>query len=347
MDRQANIEKSIAYLAADEQVRCRIPSSPGERQRLLRALMNVWEPKELSEEFLAMQDAELQAQAAEPSIAPFSERVEQLRRLVREADYVLIGAGAGLTTAAGLDYAGEDFRREFSEWIARYRFTDLYTAGFYPFETEEERWAYWAKHIWFARYRTGALPLYKELLEVVREKDYFVLTTNVDAQFEMAGFAAERIFATQGDYAFFQPASGEPKELYNNREWVERVLPKIRDCRIPSEMVPHTPDGEPVAMNLRCDNTFVEDARWHEQEARYSAFVQQAADKRLLLLEFGVGFNTPVIIRMPFERMAAQLPDTTLVRFNRDYPQPYQAGIEHFIPFTEDINRIISQLNHH
>ena len=242
---------------------------------------------------------------------------------------------------------GEDFRREFSEWIARYRFTDLYTAGFYPFETEEERWAYWAKHIWFARYRTGALPLYKELLEVVREKDYFVLTTNVDAQFEMAGFAAERIFATQGDYAFFQPASGEPKELYNNREWVERVLPKIRDCRIPSEMVPHTPDGEPVAMNLRCDNTFVEDARWHEQEARYSAFVQQAADKRLLLLEFGVGFNTPVIIRMPFERMAAQLPDTTLVRFNRDYPQPYQAGIEHFIPFTEDINRIVSQLNHH
>ena len=282
-----------------------------------------------------------------PSIAPFSERVEQLRRLVREADYVLIGAGAGLTTAAGLDYAGEDFRREFNEWIARYRFTDLYTAGFYPFETEEEKWAYWAKHIWFARYRTGALPLYKELLEVVREKDYFVLTTNVDAQFEMAGFAAERIFATQGDYAFFQPASGEPKELYNNREWVERVLPKIRDCRIPSEMVPHTPDGEPVAMNLRCDNTFVEDAHWHEQEARYSAFVQQAADKRLLLLEFGVGFNTPVIIRMPFERMAAQLPDTTLVRFNRDYPQPYQAGIEHFIPFTEDINRIVSQLNHH
>ena len=153
------------------------------------------------------------------STSSFSERKEWLGEQIAEADYVLIGAGAGLTTAAGIDYAGEDFRREFREWTDRYGITDLYSAGFYPFETDEERWAMWAKHIWFSRYRTGALPLYKKLLKMVDGKDYFVITTNVDGQFEMAGFDTDRIFATQGDYCYFQPASGAPKELYHNRKW--------------------------------------------------------------------------------------------------------------------------------
>ena len=230
------------------------------------------------------------------STSSFSERKEWLSEQIAEADYVLIGAGAGLTTAAGIDYAGEDFRREFREWIDRYGIADLYSSSFFPFETEEERWAMWAKHIWFSRYRTGALPLYKKLLKMVDGKDYFVITTNVDGQFEMAGFDTHRIFATQGDYCYFQPASGAPKELYHNREWVERALPAIKDCRIPTELIPHTPDGQPVSMNLRCDDTFVEDAHWHEQAQRYSDFVSMAHDKRMLLLEFGVGFNTPVII---------------------------------------------------
>ena len=275
------------------------------------------------------------------STSNFSERLADLRRLIAEADYVLIGAGAGLTTAAGIDYAGEDFRTEFREWIVRYGFTDLYGAGFYPFQTDEERWAYWAMHIWFGRYRTGALPLYKNLLKMVGGKDYFVITTNVDGQFEMAGFDADRIFATQGDYCYFQPASGAPKILYHNQEWVERALPAIRDCRIPTEMIPYTPDGQPVIMNLRCDNTFVDDSHWHQQAQRYNDFVRTASEKRLLLLEFGVGFNTPVIIRFPFEQMAAQFPDATLVRFNRDYPQLSLQGTKSFLAFTEDINRII------
>jgi len=277
------------------------------------------------------------------STGSFSERKEWLREQIAEADYVLIGAGAGLTTAAGIDYAGEDFRREFREWIDRYGITDLYSAGFYPFKTDEERWAYWAKHIWFGRYRTGALPLYKKLLQMVDGKDYFVITTNVDGQFEMAGFDPQRVFATQGDYCYFQPASGSPKELYNNKEWVERALPAIRDCRIPTELIPHTPDGQPVSMNLRCDDTFVEDSHWHRQAQRYSDFVRTASAKRLLLLEFGVGFNTPVIIRFPFEQMAAQFQDTTLVRFNRDYPQLSTLGISHYVAFTEGVEQIIHE----
>ena len=275
------------------------------------------------------------------STGNFSERKEWLRKQIAQADCVLIGAGAGLTTAAGIDYAGKDFRREFREWIDRYGITDLYSAGFYPFKTEEERWALWAKHIWFSRYRTGSLPLYKRLLKLVDDKDYFVITTNVDGQFEMAGFDVERIFATQGDYCFFQPASGSPKELYYNKEWVERALPAIHDCRIPTELIPHTPNGKPVSMNLRYDDTFAEDTHWHRQAKRYNDFVYKASDKSLLLLEFGVGFNTPGIIRFPFEQMAAQFPDATLVRFNRDFPQPSLQGIKNYVAITEDVTRII------
>ena len=275
----------------------------------------------------------------------FSERIATLKQQIAKADYIIIGAGSGLSSAAGIDYAGADFRREFKDWIARYGITDLYSSSFYPFETEEERWACWAKHIWFARYQPEAKPLYKQLLELVKDKDYFVITTNVDGQFQKAGFDTERIFATQGDYAYFQPADGKKKELYDNREWVERVLPLIRDCRIPTELIPTTPDGQPVAMNLRCDNTFVEDDNWHRQASRYSDFVRHAADKRLLLLEFGVGYNTPVIIRFPFERMAAQFPQTALVRFNRDYPQPsMQLPHDCFTAFAEDLPQIMNHL---
>ena len=149
-----------------------------------------------------------------------------------------------------------------------------------------------------------------------------------------------------GDYALFQPKSGFPKETWSNQDWVNQVLPLIRDCRIPTELIPHTPDGQPVSMNRRCDDTFVEDAHWHEQARRYQEFVEQASTKRLLLPELGVGFNTPVIIRFPFERMAAQFPQTTLVRFNHDYPQQTTEGVKRFISFTEELTEIMPLLSH-
>lgn len=276
------------------------------------------------------------------STASYSERISFLRQAVQEADHIIIGAGSGLTTAAGIDYAGDDFRREFAPWIERYGFTDLYTSSFYPFETPEEYWAYWAKHIWFSRYRTGATELYKTLLHQFPEA--FIVTTNVDAQFELAGFPTERIFATQGDYRWFQPASGSPKTLVDNREWVFRVLPHIHDCRIPTDMIPSMPDGSPASLNLRVDDTFVEDFHWHQQARRYTDFVQQASQDNLLLLEFGIGYNTPGIIRLPFEQMAQRFPHTTLIRFNRDNPEPYIEDMPHFTAFTEDIATVINQL---
>lgn len=276
------------------------------------------------------------------STVSYLERIESLRQAIKEADRIIIGAGSGLSTAAGLDYAGENFRREFAPWIERYGITDLYSSSFHHFETPEEYWACWAKHIWFCRYRTGALPLYKRLRELFHEA--FVVTTNVDAQFELAGFNKENIFATQGDYGRFQPASGEPEITWSNRRWVEQVLPLIDDCRIPTNMIPLTEDGRPTAMNLRVDDTFVEDEHWHRQAKRYSDFVKEGSQGNLLLLEFGIGYNTPGIIRLPFEEMAQRFPNTTLVRFNRDNPEAYLQDMPRFISFTEDINEILSQL---
>ena len=272
----------------------------------------------------------------------YSERIDLLRKAIKDADRIIIGAGSGLSTAAGLDYAGEDFRREFAPWIERYGITDLYSSSFYPFESREEYWACWAKHIWFCRYRTGALPLYKQLRGLF--PDAFVVTTNVDAQFELAGFPTDNIFATQGDYGRFQPANGEPKQTWSNRRWLEQVLPLIDDCRIPTNMIPLTEDGHPAAMNLRVDDTFVEDEHWHRQTRRYTDFVQDASQGNLLLLEFGIGYNTPGIIRLPFEQMAQRFPSTTLVRFNRDNPEPYIHDLPYFLSFTETIPEILSKL---
>lgn len=290
------------------------------------------------------------------STAPLSERIDFLRRAIAEADHIIIGAGAGLSTAAGLDYAGEDFRREFAPWIERYGITDLYTSSFYPFESDEEKWAYWAKHIWFSRYRTGATELYKALRRLFPSA--FVVTTNTDGQFELADFPKKQIFAIQGDYRFFQSATGSPKILIDNHDWVMKVLPLIKDCRIPTEMIPSMPDGEgtasgrpdseaknkKVAMNLRIDETFVEDFHWQQQARRYTDFVQQASQGKLLLLEFGIGYNTPGIIRLPFEQMAQKFPHTTLVRFNRDYPEPYIENLPRFCAFTEDVSSVIGQI---
>ena len=276
------------------------------------------------------------------STGNFSQRIDFLRNAIKEADHIIIGAGSGLSTAAGLDYAGEEFRQFFADDIKKYGHTDLYSAGFYRYATAEEYWAHWAKHIWFCRYRTGALPLYKLLKQLFPEA--FIVTTNVDGQFELAGIPKGNVFAAQGDYGRFQPASGEPPITWSNRRWVEQVLPLIDDCQIPTHMLPFSEDGQPAAPYLRVDGTFVEDVYWHRQSKAYADFVEQALQGNLLLLEFGIGYNTPGIIRFPFEQMAQRFPNTTLVRFNRDNPELYIAELPRFVAFAEDIQSVLENL---
>lgn len=281
----------------------------------------------------------------EPKV-PLEKRISEAGKLIADADYVLIGAGSGLSSAAGLVYDGDDFNREFAPWIEHYGITDLYSSSFYPFPTEEERWAYWAKHIWFSRYRIGATPLYRQLLKLVERKNYFVITTNTDGQFLKAGFNKDRLFYTQGDYAYLQDATGEDKHLYYNEEKVTQMLRSIKDCRVPSEMVPHDPvNGHPMAVNLRCDDTFVEDSNWYDMYTKHEAFVGEAITGRLVMLEFGIGFNTPSIIRFPFERLASEVNGASLIRFNRDYPQLTAAHPKRYLSFQEPLTcQLISSL---
>ncbi|MEQ3080557.1 SIR2 family NAD-dependent protein deacylase [Bacteroides cellulosilyticus] len=276
----------------------------------------------------------------------YKERIAAAQKAMAAADYVLIGAGAGLSAAAGLDYGGMRFKREFSEFIERYGFTDLYTSSFYDFPTEEERWAYWAKHIDFARFAPPAMELYRDIFRLVDGKEYFVITTNVDGQFRKAGFASNRLFEVQGDYAYLQCACGCHPERYDDKKLVKQMLGSIHDGRIPSSLVPHCPVcGGSMDVNLRKDSYFVEDAAWHLQADRYTQFLKKAYRRRCVLLELGVGYNTPGIIRFPFEQMASANSGMTLIRLNRDFPERQMKGKGQFVGMDENVIKIIQDLN--
>ena len=262
-----------------------------------------------------------------------SSSIAEAARWLREADYVIVGAGAGLSTAAGLRYDGPDFEAFFADFIAKYGFTDLYTSSFYDFPCEEERWAYWAKHVMYARILPEAKPLYKALFELVRHKDYFVFTTNVDGQFRKAGFDPARLFEVQGDYAYIQSRSGSDGRRYDATDLFRRMYNSISDCRIPTALVPTAQGGEPMEINIRKDDGFVEDAQWKRQAETFYRFIARAHESRLVLLELGVGFNTPTIIRYPFEQMVQRFRHTALIRFNKEYPQT-QLPLERHLGFT-------------
>ena len=253
-------------------------------------------------------------------------REERLRRLKSEletADAIVIGAGAGLSTAAGLTYSGERFDRYFFDFKARFGVTDMYSGGFYPFPDEETRWAWWARTIYFNRYIDAPKPVYRELLELVRNRNYFVITTNVDHQFQRAGIDKKRLFYTQGDYGLFQSVHGRDGKTCGNEEWVMKAmaaqrflpdengvfqLPKDHQIsmRLSKEMLPRTPNGGKAAMNLRSDDSFVEDDGWHAASANYAEFLKENAGKHVLYLEIGVGANTPAIIKYPFWAMTLE-----------------------------------------
>lgn len=252
----------------------------------------------------------------------YEEQINRAAELIKNADSVIIGAGAGASTAAGIRYGGKRFTDNFAEFIEKYgehHMTDMYAAGFYQYPSEEAKWGYWSKHALMNRFDPPALPLYKELYDIVGAKEYFVLTTNVDYQFYKAGFDADRIFATQGDYGKIQCQKACHPKTYNAEELFRKMDAARKDCMIPSELVPKCPlCGGRMAMNLRCDNYFVEDEAWHEAADRYANFLDNNKGKNVVLLELGVGFNTPIIIRFPFEKMVRENRSYSLIRLNMD-----------------------------
>lgn len=237
----------------------------------------------------------------------FSDKIIQLAEKISSADAVIIGAGAGLSTSAGFTYSGERFSKYFSDFKEKYGFTDMYYGGFYPYKTLEEYWAYWSRYIYINRYTDAPKTVYTDLLSIVKDKDYFVITTNVDHQFQKAEFDKKRLFYTQGDYGLFQCSKPCCNKTYDNESLVKEMIERQKDMKIPTELIPKCPVcGAPMTMNLHADDTFVQDEGWYAASGRYSDFLRRHKNLNVLYLELGVGGNTPVIIKFPFWRMTAE-----------------------------------------
>ena len=253
-----------------------------------------------------------------PSTKNCSEQIEQLRTALHDCDAVVIGAGAGLSTSAGFIYTGERFEKYFSDFAQKYGIQDMYSGGFYPFASPEEHWAYWSRYIYINRYLDAPKPVYEDLLNLVRDKDYFVITTNVDHCFQKAGFDKKRLFYTQGDYGLFQCSEPCCQQTFDNEDVIRQMMEQQEDMKIPTELLPVCPHcGKPLTMNLRSDNKFVEDEGWHRAAERYENFLRTRADGKILFLELGVGYNTPIIIKYPFWQMVAKNPNAIYACINQ------------------------------
>lgn len=275
----------------------------------------------------------------------YSEQITNLKNGIETADAIVIGAGAGLSTSAGFTYTGERFRNYFGDFEQKYGFHDMYSGGFYPYKTPEEHWAYWSRYIYFNRYVNPPKSTYSDLLELVKDKDYFVITTNVDHCFQKAGFDKKRLFYTQGDYGLFQCSEPCCDETFDNEAMVRQMLAEQKNMRIPTELLPACPHcGKPLTMNLRSDDKFVENEGWHKAAERYENFLRKRSGQHILFLELGVGYNTPVIIKYPFWQMTAKNLDAVYACINYGEAVCPKEITTQSICMNSDINRVIRDL---
>ena len=283
--------------------------------------------------------------STDKSTKNFSDKINRVKDLLKSADAVVIGAGAGLSTSAGLEYSGERFEKYFSDFAEKYGITDMYSGGFYPYQTLEEYWAWWSRQIYCNRYIDAPKPLYQKLLSLVKDKDCFVITTNVDHCFQKSGFDKQRLFYMQGDYGLFQCSEPCCQKTYDNEKLVLKMVQLQKNMKIPSELVPYCPNcGQPMTTNLRCDDSFVQDEGWYKAKNRYDDFIRRHEGLKTVFLELGVGNNTPVWIKYPFQKMTAQNPNASYVCVNLDcvYAPPEIKGQS--VCIDSDILTVIDKL---
>lgn len=271
--------------------------------------------------------------------------IDRLRDAINSSDAIVIGAGAGLSTSAGFLYSGERFEMHFPDFIDKYGFMDMYSGGFYHFASLEEKWGYWSRYIMINRYENPPKDTYKNLLSLIRGKEYFVITTNVDHCFQKYGFDKERLFYTQGDYGLFQCSLPCHKKTYDNEKIVLEMVEKQNNRRIPTYLIPYCPIcHRPMSMNLRADQTFVEDEGWHRAKNRYVDFLEKNDGKKILFLELGVGANTPGIIKYPFWRMTYNNENAIYACVNFDNERLPKEIEERGIIIDEDIDKVMRDL---
>ncbi len=272
-------------------------------------------------------------------------QINRLRREIETADAIIFGAGAGLSASAGFTYTGSRFHHYFADFEDKYGFHDMYSGGFYPYKTPEERWAYWSRYIEVNRYRNADRPVYENLYELVKDRDYFVITTNVDHCFQKAGFDKNRLFYTQGDYGLFQCSVPCCRTTYDNREIIGRMVKEQKNMRIPSELLPICPVcKKPLTVNLRSDDKFVEDEGWHKAALRYNDFIRRHKKLHILLLELGVGYNTPAIVKYPFWRLTAGNPKAVYACINNGQAFCPAEIATQSVCINNDIGSILEQL---
>ncbi len=281
------------------------------------------------------------------STRDYSEKIKRLQNALDNADAIVIGAGAGLSASAGFTYDGERFKKYFSDFASKYNFNDMYSGGFYPFETQEEYWAYWSRYIYINRYMDAPKKTHNDLLKLVAEKDYFVITTNVDHCFQKAIFDKKRLFYTQGDYGLFQCSEPCCQETFENEAVIREMVAQQKNMKIPSELLPVCPHcGKPMAMNLRADNRFVEDEGWHKAAERYENYLRTREGEKILFMELGTGYNTPGIIKYPFWQMTANNPKATYACINQGQAVCPQEIEPQSVCINSDIGDTISYLSH-
>lgn len=279
------------------------------------------------------------------STSSYWDSIAKAKQEIENADSIVIGAGAGLSTSAGFTYSGKRFAENFPDFIEKYGFSDMYSAGFYPYDTLEEYWAYWSRYILINRYKDAPKSVYGDLYNLVRDKDYFVLTTNVDHCFQKAGFDKSRLFYTQGDYGLWQCSKPCHDKTYDNETVVKKMAAKQKNMRVPSELVPHCPVcGAPMSMNLRADDTFVEDEGWHAAAERYSSFLLRHNGMKVVYLELGVGGNTPGIIKYPFWQMTHDNPKAVYICINLSEAYAHAEIRRQSICIDNDIGKVIKAL---
>lgn len=275
----------------------------------------------------------------------YSDKLSRLKDKIAAADAIVIGAGAGLSTSAGFDYSGERFEKYFADFHKKYGITDMYSGGFYPFESLNEYWAWWSRHILVNRYNAPVGKPYSDLLKAVSDKDYFVLTTNVDHRFQLAGFDKKWLFYTQGDYGLWQCSEPCCNETFDNENAVRTMVKEQCNMKIPDELIPRCPHcGKPMAMNLRCDNSFVQDEGWHAAAERYEEFIRRHRNLHILFLELGVGFNTPGIIKYPFMQMTAENPKAIYACINMNEAYVPDEIADRAICIDGDIGKVIENI---
>ena len=279
------------------------------------------------------------------STGNYSDKLSRLKDKIAAADAIVIGAGAGLSASAGFDYSGERFEKYFADFHKKYGITDMYSGGFYPFETLNEYWAWWSRHILVNRYNAPVGKPYSDLLKAVSDKDYFVLTTNVDHRFQLAGFDKKRLFYTQGDYGLWQCSEPCCNETFDNENAVRAMVKEQRNMKIPDELIPRCPHcGKPMAMNLRCDDSFVQDEGWYTAAERYEEFIRRHKNLHILFLELGVGFNTPGIIKYPFMQMTAENPKAIYACINMNGAYAPDKIADRAICIEYDIGKVIENI---